>query len=439
MTVTARPQAPPRAGRFLVHLGAAVVGAGVVGAITGPLGVAYGAGIGLVLWVVLERLGLLDARVDLAALLVAGAVAGAIFEWGIDRRTGSIRLDESILASLGWVLFGAALGGLLLRRKAGLGRAVVLAGMVGFGAGALVALQWGVVLGFLPELSNAAPPDAVQELTRYFYGAVGAIIAFVGGGLTLSAYLGTPTLAAVAGTSLFTLFSAANVGFSFAKVLEQIPVAWDFIQAFWPPDWDWAADKVPGPFIETVQVAVVGATIGCSIAIPVAFMASRATTYNGAAYWINRSVMNVLRTVPDLFWAMIFVAAVGFNAFAGALAMIAFSFGIMTKLFSETIDAIEMGPLEAIRAAGARHSQVVQYGAAPQVLPNYVAYFLYIFEINIRASAVLGIVGAGGIGRLLEEQRALFAWDRMIAIILVIYGGVLIIELVSTSVRRRLV
>lgn len=119
--------------------------------------------------------------------------------------------------------------------------------------------------------------------------------------------------------------------------------------------------------------------------------------------------------------------------------MIAFSLAIMAKLLSETVDAIDEGPLEAARATGSTHIQVIRHAALPQVLPNYVAYALYIFELNVRASVVLGFVGAGGIGRLLNEQRNFFQWDRVLAIVIVIFVAVLIIEAVSITARRRLV
>ena len=118
--------------------------------------------------------------------------------------------------------------------------------------------------------------------------------------------------------------------------------------------------------------------------------------------------------------------------------MVMFSLVIMAKLFSETIDSIDTGPLEAARTSGARYTQVVQYGAFPQVLPTYVAYALYIFELNIRASVVIGVVGAGGIGRLLDEQRTFFQWDRVMAIVIVIFAAVIVIELFSIWVRKRL-
>ena len=119
--------------------------------------------------------------------------------------------------------------------------------------------------------------------------------------------------------------------------------------------------------------------------------------------------------------------------------MIVFSLTIMAKLLSETVDSIDPGPLEAARATGATHSEVIRHAALPQVLPNYVAYALYIFELNIRASVVIGFVGAGGIGQLLNEQRNLFQWDRVMAIVIVIFVTVLIIEIVSITARKRLV
>jgi phosphonate transport system permease protein len=147
-----------------------------------------------------------------------------------------------------------------------------------------------------------------------------------------------------------------------------------------------------------------------------------------------------LRTIPDLFWGILFATAVALgNPLAGALAMVMFSMTIMAKLFSETIDTIDPGPLEAAKAAGARQGQVIQTAAMPQVFPNYVAYALYIFELNIRASVVIGLVGAGGIGQTLNTQRSFFQWDRVMAIVLVIFGAVILIELLSIYIRRKLV
>jgi phosphonate transport system permease protein len=121
------------------------------------------------------------------------------------------------------------------------------------------------------------------------------------------------------------------------------------------------------------------------------------------------------------------------------LALIFFSLAIMSKLLSETIDSVDTGPLEAAHATGSSHFPAVRVSVLPQVLPNYVAYALYVFEINIRASVVLGLVGAGGIGRVLEAQRSFFRFDRVLAVVAIIFVLVFVIEQVSVTLRRRLV
>jgi phosphonate transport system permease protein len=191
--------------------------------------------------------------------------------------------------------------------------------------------------------------------------------------------------------------------------------------------------------VETIRIAVISSLIGCVVALPVAFMASTITAPTRLVYFLDKTFMNVIRTIPDLFWAMLFVAGVGGGPLAGVLALFFFSLAIMSKLLSETIDSVDAGPLEAARATGGSHFPAIRVSVLPQVLPNYVAYGLYIFEINIRASVVLGIVGAGGIGRVLEAQRAFFQFDRLLAIVIVIFVLVFVIEQVSVAFRRRLV
>ena len=149
--------------------------------------------------------------------------------------------------------------------------------------------------------------------------------------------------------------------------------------------------------------------------------------------------MNVVRAVPDLFWAKLLVTAVGIGAFAGSWALSIFSLAVMVKLFSETVDSADPRPLEAARAAGGRHTPAVRTGVLPTVFPSYVAYSLYVFELNIRASIVLGLVGAGGIGRVVEAQRQYFRFDRVLGILLIIFVIVIVIEQISVALRKRLV
>tara|TARA_B100001245_G_scaffold233750_1_gene218084 strand:- start:377 stop:1066 length:690 start_codon:yes stop_codon:yes gene_type:complete len=212
-------------------------------------------------------------------------------------------------------------------------------------------------------------------------------------------------------------------------------------EKFWPIPWGWVldGDNVIKPLVETFQIAVVSTVIGCGLALPISFAMSPLTTPNRPTHLISRAVMNVVRAVPDLFWAKLLVTAIGIGAFAGSWALSVFSLAVMVKLFSETIDSADPGPLEAARAAGGRHTPVVRTGVLPTVLPAYVAYALYVFELNIRASVVLGLVGAGGIGRVLEAQRQFFKFDRILGILVLIFVVVWIVDQISVALRKRLV
>lgn len=235
----------------------------------------------------------------------------------------------------------------------------------------------------------------------------------------------------------FTWFAVRETGFSIPELIKNLSRASDLAQQFWPPLWRVAADLVE-PFLETIQIAIIGTIIGCGLAIPLSFLASYPTAPGAVVRVIFRFSLNVLRTMPDLFWAILFATAVGFGPFAGAVALSIFSLAIMAKLFSETVDAIDTGPLEAVRATGATRFQAVRRAVWPQVRPNFVAYAFYIFELLIRASVVLGLVGAGGVGNDLNRWRQFFQYDRVMVLVLITLVIVLTLEAVGALVRKRL-
>ena len=210
---------------------------------------------------------------------------------------------------------------------------------------------------------------------------------------------------------------------------------------FWPIPWDWVFTKENtfDPLIETLQIAITSTLVGCLLALPISFAMSSLTTPNKVIYFISKTVMNLVRAVPDLFWAKLLVTAIGIGAFAGAWSLTIFSLAVMVKLFSETVDAADPRPLEAARSSGARHLPAVKAGVLPTVFPSYVAYSLYIFELNLRPSVVLGLVGAGGVGRVIETQRQFFRFDRILGMLVIIFGIVWVIEQISVSLRKRLV
>jgi phosphonate transport system permease protein len=212
----------------------------------------------------------------------------------------------------------------------------------------------------------------------------------------------------------------------------------DILAEFFPPDWDFLPETYE-PMLETFQMAVLASAIGCGLALPVSFLASRVTAPNLAVLLADRAVLNVIRALPDVLYALVFVAAVGIGPLPGILALVLFNIGVVAKLLSETVDGVDPGPIEAARAAGGNRMQTVRWAVLPQVLPNYVAYSLYVFELNIRASAVIGIVGAGGIGNLINTERRFFNYDNLTVILIEIFVLVFAIEVVSIWLRRRLV
>jgi phosphonate transport system permease protein len=237
----------------------------------------------------------------------------------------------------------------------------------------------------------------------------------------------------------FTVFAAREIGLKWSSFIDMwTNPLWG---RFWPVPWDWVFSRhnVFDALVETFQIAIISTVIGCTLALPVGFAMSKLTSPNAPTFWVSRIVMSVVRAIPDLMWGKLLVTAVGIGAFAGAWALTIFSLAVMVKLFSETVDAADPLPLEAARAAGGRHTPAVRTGVLPEVFPAFVAYALYVFELNIRASLVLGLVGAGGIGRVVETQRSTFNFDRLLGILIIMFVIVICIEQVSVALRKRLV
>ncbi|GAB6991641.1 phosphonate ABC transporter, permease protein PhnE [Paenibacillus pini] len=221
------------------------------------------------------------------------------------------------------------------------------------------------------------------------------------------------------------------------QLITGLPQMGQLLKEMFPPDWSYIP-TIWAPMMETVQIAILGTTIGGIIAVPVALLCSYNIMPNRFIALPVRMILNLVRTIPDLLFAAIFVAVFGIGPFAGMLALVFFSFGIIAKLTFEAIEAIDPGPLEAMTAVGASRLQVIRFGVLPQALPYFMSYLLYTFEVNVRAASVLGLVGAGGIGLLLDRSLGLFRYDRACVIILLTLVIVLIIDYSSTWIRRKL-
>jgi phosphonate transport system permease protein len=243
--------------------------------------------------------------------------------------------------------------------------------------------------------------------------------------------------AVVAFLVAMTWWSARGIGFSLVELMCNIGGGGRLLAESWPPAFAFLP-RLVDPFLETLQIAVIGTVVGGILSLPVSILAARNLTLGRGIWFVDRNFMNVLRTLPDLFWAMLFATAVGFGPVAGALALSVFTIAVISKLWSESLESIDMGLPEAVRAVGGTWLQMLKFGAVPQAMQHYVSYALYAFELNVRASMVLGLVGAGGIGMVLETQRANFEYERVTMLILVVLVAVLIIEEISEAIRRRL-
>ncbi|HEY5070719.1 MAG TPA: phosphonate ABC transporter, permease protein PhnE [Caulobacteraceae bacterium] len=187
----------------------------------------------------------------------------------------------------------------------------------------------------------------------------------------------------------------------------------------------------------TIQMALWGTTFAVLAAAPLGFAAAR----NVAPIWIQqpvRRVLDILRSVPDLVVGALFVVAVGLGPFAGVMALAVNTAGVLGKLFSESVESIEPGPVEAVRATGAAPLQEMVWGVLPQVAPMWTSFGLYRFESNARSATVLSLIGAGGIGQDLFDSINSFAFERTSAIVVVIIVAVSAVDLASQVIRTRL-
>ena len=187
----------------------------------------------------------------------------------------------------------------------------------------------------------------------------------------------------------------------------------------------------------TVQIALWGTAIAVLIAVPLGLLGARNVTPSYVQLPIRR-LMDVLRSVPDLVIGTIFVVAVGLGPFAGVMALALNTGGVLGKLFPEAVESIDKGPVEGVRATGAAPLQEVVWGVIPQVAPLWTSYALYRFESNSRAATVLGLIGAGGIGQILFDSLNSFSYSRVAAIAIVIVVAVTLIDLLSQTIRARL-
>jgi phosphonate transport system permease protein len=204
------------------------------------------------------------------------------------------------------------------------------------------------------------------------------------------------------------------------------------------PDWT-ALPQIWAPLVETLQIAYLATFFGTLIGLPLIFLASFNTTINRPIMVVTRAILTVLRSIPDLLYAAILAPILTLGPLPGVVALTIFTMAVLAKLTSETVESVDPGPLEALRATGAGRNRMIVYGVLPQISATLTSYVLYIFEINVRASVVIGLVGAGGIGNLLNRYLSFFDYGGLGALIIVVFFVVLAIDQLSVWARTRLI
>ena len=232
-------------------------------------------------------------------------------------------------------------------------------------------------------------------------------------------------------------WTAWDTGADPVRLGRGVPWIADFLRRMLPPDLRVLPAALVGA-LKTVEIALLGTAVAAILALPLGFVSAR-NVAAPAIFHPARLALNFFRSVDTLVYALVFVAAVGLGPFPGVLAVVAYTTTSLAKLYSEAIEGIDRGPVDAITATGATRLQVLRFGVLPQVLPLFLSYVLYRLETNIRAATVLGFVGAGGIGFYLQTYLRMIDYPAASTVLLVTVVMVMVVDAISSRLRARLV
>ena len=229
---------------------------------------------------------------------------------------------------------------------------------------------------------------------------------------------------------------------SFGLDPEQVNFFSIFTGAWWQSLWYTIshsfAPKVISPLLDTVRMSVLGSFIGATLALPIAVLCSTNINKDKVSVIIVRLLLNIVRTLPTLVIAKIFALIFGLGTFAGTAAILVFTLGVISKMMYESIETIDMGAFEAMESCGANKFQAFWSACMKQILPTYLSYCLYALEMNVRAASILGYVGAGGLGILIDERIGWRDYESLGTLLLMLFLLVITIESISQYLRKKL-
>ncbi len=251
---------------------------------------------------------------------------------------------------------------------------------------------------------------------------------------------GLPSLTTV--TALILVFGALTltapiVEISFNRMAGAILPGLQYLShLLTTPDWDYLP-QLGKKMLETVEMTLLGTAVATMLSFPIGILAARNASPNFIVFFLFRNLLSLVRALPELVWALVFVSAVGLGPLAGVMAIALVSVGFMGKFIAESIEVVGHKAIKGVEATGARHYQIVRYAMLPQAIPDFIGTLLYILDHNLRAAAILGLVGAGGIGYDMVMSMRLFQYDRIMMMIVSIYILVTLLDRLSDILRRR--
>tara|TARA_B100001027_G_C16230071_1_gene314136 strand:- start:138 stop:965 length:828 start_codon:yes stop_codon:yes gene_type:complete len=211
----------------------------------------------------------------------------------------------------------------------------------------------------------------------------------------------------------------------------------DILGRMLPPDFS-NFSKLMVAMLETIEIAFLGTFLAIVLSIPIGLFSARNLAPNFIVFQIARIITIFFRAIPEFIIAMILVIAIGFGAIPGVLALGLHTMGFLAKFYAEDIEHINKGPVEALTSSGATKGQIISFAVIPQIIPSFVANNLYILDRNVRMATMLGIVGAGGIGYELQSSFRMFEYQKVSAIIIIIFVTIFIIDNISTYIRSKI-
>lgn len=241
------------------------------------------------------------------------------------------------------------------------------------------------------------------------------------------------------GIVLLMAISAPLVEISLIRLANSIGPFWDFVgHLLVMPDWPFFKQLFL-KMLETVEMTVLATAIALGLSFPMGILAAKNASPRPWVFWAARNLLSIIRSLPELVWALVFVSAVGLGPLAGVMALALVTVGFMGKFFAESIEVVGDKAVEGVQAHGASGLQIIWYAMLPQAMPDFIGTLLYILDHNLRAAAILGLVGAGGIGYEMVMSMRLFNYNRIILIIGAIYLLVTLLDRLSAFFRAKLI